>query len=130
MKIGIVLPAMALALGLAQAACAADGGGPGPNWGQEKRAVFVMTNAAHHNEILSFERQSNGSLKEYGTFRTGGRGSGGTTDPLGSQGSLTLSDDHSLLFAINAGSGEISSFLVDGPKLILVDVKPVGAALR
>jgi 6-phosphogluconolactonase (cycloisomerase 2 family) len=87
-----------------------------------------MTNAAYHNEILSFERQSDGSLKKYGTFHTGGRGSGGTTDPLGSQGSLTLSDDHSLLFAVNAGSGEISSFLVDGPKLLLVDVKPSGGS--
>jgi hypothetical protein len=38
-------------------------------------------------------------------FPTGGRGSGGVTDPLGSQGSLTLSQDHSLLFAVNARNG-------------------------
>jgi len=128
MKNAIALPAMILALGFAPAGYAAESGGPVPDSAQSKKAVFVMTNAAHHNEILSFERQSNGSLKEYGTFRTGGRGSGGTTDPLGSQGSLTLGDDHSLLFAVNAGSGEISSFLVDGPKLLLVDVKPSGGS--
>jgi len=128
MKSVIALPAIALALGLTNAACAAEGGGPGPDSAHSKKAVFVMTNAAHRNEILSFERQPDGSLKKYGTFGTGGRGSGGTTDPLGSQGSLTLSDDHSLLFAVNAGSGEISSFLVDGPKLLLVDVKPSGGS--
>ena len=128
MKSVVVLQAIALVMGLTQAGSAAEGGGAGPDSGQSKKAVFVMTNAAHRNEILSFERQSDGSLKKYGTFHTGGRGSGGTTDPLGSQGSLTLSDDHSLLFAVNAGSGEISSFLVDGPKLLLVDVKPSGGS--
>jgi 6-phosphogluconolactonase (cycloisomerase 2 family) len=128
MKSVVALQAIVLALGLTQAGSAADGGGAGPESAHSKSAVFVMTNAAHHNEILSFERQSDGSLKKYGTFHTGGRGSGGTTDPLGSQGSLTLSDDHTLLFAVNAGSGEISSFLVDGPKLLLVDVKPSGGS--
>ncbi len=128
MKNAIASSAILLALGFVQAGYAAEGGGLGPESGHSKNAVFVMTNAAHHNEILSFERQSNGSLKEYGHFHTGGRGSGGTTDPLGSQGSLTLSDDRSLLFAVNAGSGEISSFLVDGPKLLLVDVKPSGGS--
>ncbi len=128
MKNVIASSALLLALGFAQAGCAAEGDGPGPDSAHGKNAVFVMTNAAHHNEILSFARQSDGSLKKYGTFHTGGRGSGGTTDPLGSQGSLILSDDHSLLFAVNAGSGEISSFLVDGPKLLLVDVKPSGGS--
>src|SRR5579864_6753073 len=71
-------------------------------------AVFVMTNAADQNEIITYQRRADGSLQEGRSFRTGGRGSGGVTDPLGSQGSLTLSQDHSLLFAVNAGSGEIS----------------------
>jgi 6-phosphogluconolactonase (cycloisomerase 2 family) len=128
MKNVIASSAMLLALSFAPAVCAAEADGPGPDSAHNKNAVFVMTNAAHRNEILSFERQPDGSLKKYGTFHTGGRGSGGTTDPLGSQGSLTLSDDHSLLFAVNAGSGDISSFLVDGPKLLLVDVKPSGGS--
>ena len=123
MKNVIALPAMALVLGLAQAAYAAD-----TNSGDTKNAVFVMTNATRHNEVLSFQRQADGSLKPYGHFPTGGRGSGGTTDPLGSQGSLTLSEDHTLLFAVNAGSGEISSFSVHGPNLRLVDVKPSGGS--
>ena len=58
-------------------------------------AVFVMTNAAAKNEIIAFERSANGSLAETERYDTQGRGSSGVTDPLGSQGSLTLSQDHS-----------------------------------
>src|SRR6185312_4766066 len=61
-------------------------------------------------------------------FFTGGRGSGGTVDPLASQGSLTLSRDGSLLFAVNAGSGELSVFRVFGNFLWLADVVPCGGS--
>jgi 6-phosphogluconolactonase (cycloisomerase 2 family) len=91
-------------------------------------AVFVMTNSAASNEIIAFKRDSDGSLQPGKTFRTGGRGSGGVTDPLGSQGSLTLSQDHSLLFAVNAGSGDISVFRVHGADLELVNKVPCGGA--
>src|SRR5258708_33171561 len=77
-------------------------------------AVFVMTNAADWNEIVAYQRGADGSLQQGRSVRTGGRGSGGVTDPLGSQGSLTLSRDGSLLFAVNSGSGDISVFLVHG----------------
>jgi 6-phosphogluconolactonase (cycloisomerase 2 family) len=83
-------------------------------------AVFVMTNGAVRNEIVSYKRAEDGSLQEGGRFATGGRGSGGNNDPLESQGSLTLSQDHKLLFAVNAGSGEISVFRVNGWDLSLV----------
>jgi 6-phosphogluconolactonase len=73
-----------------------------------------MTNAAH-------ERTAHGALRESQRFLTGGRGSGGNNDPLESQGSLTLSQDHGLLFAVIAGSCEISVFRVDGPRLSLSD---------
>jgi 6-phosphogluconolactonase len=84
-------------------------------------AVFVMTNAATKNEIIAFERSANGSLTEAGRYDTQGRGSSGVTDPLGSQGSLTLSQDHSLLFAVNAGSGDISVFGVRHSILAFLD---------
>jgi len=48
------------------------------------------------------------------------------TDPLESQGSLTLSQDHSLLFAVNGGSGEISVFQVHGSQLTLADKETSG----
>lgn len=83
-------------------------------------AVFVMTNAADKNQIIAYKRAEDGSLSEAHRFATGGRGSGGTTDPLGSQGSLTLTADHSFLLAVNAGSGEISVFRVHGSMVALV----------
>ena len=91
-------------------------------------AVFVMTNAVGRNEVISFQRAADGSLQEGQTFATGGRGTGGVTDPLESQGSLTLSQDHSFLFAVNGGSGEISVFFVEGSKLLLVDKAVSGGA--
>jgi 6-phosphogluconolactonase (cycloisomerase 2 family) len=84
-------------------------------------AVFVMNNSVDRNEVISFARSADGTLQEAGRFATGGRGSGGNTDPLESQGSLTLSQDRSLLFAVNAGSGDISVFRVGRSKLSLVD---------
>jgi len=84
-------------------------------------AVFVMSNAVDKNEVIAYRRASDGTLEEAGRFNTGGRGSGGNNDPLESQGSLRLSEDHSLLFAVNAGSGSVSLFSVHGSQLSLVD---------
>lgn len=91
-------------------------------------AVFAMTNSVEGNQIIAYSRAANGSLIEGNHFATGGRGSGGTTDPLGSQGSLTLSQDHSLLFAVNAGTGNVSVFRVNGANLELVQVVSSGGS--
>jgi 6-phosphogluconolactonase len=84
-------------------------------------AVFAMTNSVNKNEVIAYRRAADGTLREEGRFATGGRGSGGNNDPLESQGSLTLSQDHSLLFAVNAGSGTLSVFKVHHSSLSLVD---------
>jgi 6-phosphogluconolactonase len=91
-------------------------------------AVFVMTNDATKNEVIAFQRSANGSLIETGRYDTQGRGSSGVTDPLGSQGSLTLSQDHSLLFAVNAGSGNISVFGVRRSTLAFLGKVPSGGS--
>jgi 6-phosphogluconolactonase len=91
-------------------------------------AVFIMTNDAATNEIISYERTPDGQLFVGGRFETGGRGSGGTGDPLQSQGSLTLSQNHSLLFAANAGSGTVSVFRVKDATLKLLDQVPSGGS--
>jgi 6-phosphogluconolactonase (cycloisomerase 2 family) len=88
---------------------------------QNAGAVFVMTNDVSHNQVISYGRAADGSLLETGKFATGGRGTGGTTDPLESQGSLVLSHDHSLLLAVNGGSGEVSTFHVRGTNLLFAD---------
>ena len=114
----IFVAAMALGVILPIRADAQDGGA---GRGNRASAVFVMTNSAEKNEVIAFTRTAEGTLEESGRFATGGRGSGGNTDPLESQGSLTLSQDHQLLFAVNAGSGEVSVFRVQGTVLALVN---------
>jgi 6-phosphogluconolactonase (cycloisomerase 2 family) len=94
----------------------------------DRHAVFVMTNDADRNEIIAYERAPNGTLRDAHKFPTGGRGSGGTVDPLGSQGSLLLSEDGSYLFAANAGSGTVSVFRVFGDRLQLSDQVPSGGS--
>ena len=89
--------------------------------GDDSGAVFAMTNGVDKNEIIAFRRNDDGTLQETRRFETDGRGSGGNVDPLGSQGSLVLSGDHSHLFAVNAGSGELSVFRVEGDLLSLED---------
>lgn len=93
-----------------------------------QRAVFVMTNDADANEVIAYERNPYGTLHSPRRYQTGGRGSGGTVDPLGSQGSLTLSDDGSYLLAANAGSGSVSIFRVFGSRLALTDREPSGGS--
>ncbi|HEY2039293.1 MAG TPA: beta-propeller fold lactonase family protein [Edaphobacter sp.] len=91
-------------------------------------AVFVMTNDARKNEVIAYDRAANGYLTEAGKYDTEGRGSGGVTDPLEAQGALTLSQDHSILFAANAGSGNISLFSVRRSNLVLVSKTPSGGS--
>jgi 6-phosphogluconolactonase len=86
-----------------------------------EHGVFVMTNNADSNQVIAFERSSTGTLENPHGYGTDGRGSGGTVDPLASQGSLTLSTDRAWLFAVNAGSGSVSVFRVNGAKLELTD---------
>src|SRR5260370_4849275 len=94
----------------------------------DEHAVFAMTNSVEGNQIIAYSRAANGSLVERNRYATGGRGSGGTTDPLGSQGSLTLSQNRSLLFAVNAGTGNLSVFRVSGPNLELLQVVSSGGS--
>lgn len=102
--------------------------------------MYAMTNAAEGNEILVYARAGDGVPKLVGRVSTGGRGSGGKAtspvDALGSQGSLLLSEDGRWLFAVNAGSEEISCLEVTPDGLVLRDTVssegefPVSLALR
>lgn len=81
-------------------------------------AVYVMSNDAQGNAVLTFERAPDGALVASGSYRTGGRG---TSGPLESQGALILSQNERWLFAVNAGSNEISVFAVQPSGLRLTD---------
>jgi 6-phosphogluconolactonase len=89
-------------------------------------AVYAMTNSADGNEIVMFDREANGILTLVGNVATGGDGSGGGLDELGSQNSLVLSEDDRWLLAVNAGSDEISVFKVLPEGLSLVDILSSG----
>lgn len=85
--------------------------------------VYTQTNAAGGNNVLIFDRGADGSLTPAGSVATGGLGTGAG---LGSQGSLALGKGGRLLFVVNAGSDEISSFRRIGDRLQLVDTVPSG----
>ena len=95
----------------------------------EPHVIFFMTNNADHNQVVAYKNRADDSFVETGRFETGGRGSGGSVLSLESQGSLTLSQDHSFLFAVNAGSGELSVFRVQDASLFLISKVPTGGAV-
>lgn len=101
------------------------GGGEGAGGGQpaEMGYVFSMSNAPEGNELLVFERDDDGALTSVESLPTGGMGSGAG---LGSQGAITISPDGLFLFAVNAGSDQISSFRIYDDHLALVDLVPSG----
>jgi 6-phosphogluconolactonase (cycloisomerase 2 family) len=84
-------------------------------------AVYAMTNSSVDNEVVFFDRNSEGILSNARAVSTQGTGSGSELDALGSQGALVLTDNHRWLLAVNAGSNEISVFQVLPNGLNLTD---------
>lgn len=86
-------------------------------------AVYVMTNALTGNAVVVYHRAANGELTLVDEYPTGGLGAGtGVStpeDPLGSQNALVR--HRRWLFAVNAGSDEISVFRIRRHWLELVD---------
>ncbi|HMA03880.1 MAG TPA: beta-propeller fold lactonase family protein, partial [Gemmatimonadaceae bacterium] len=83
-----------------------------PRAGDGPGAVYTLTNGVNGNAVVAFHRAQDGSLTSLGSFATGGTGVGGTIDPLTSQFAVIVNDDHDALFAVNAGSNEISGFRI------------------
>lgn len=104
-------------------------------------AVYVLTNQTS-NAVAAFDRAPDGTLTPVGQFSTGGAGNpvaqpgDPPTDPLASQGALILSDNNKFLFAVNAGSNEISVLSIGKDDLTLVDkvssggVRPISLTLH
>ncbi|HEY1582913.1 MAG TPA: beta-propeller fold lactonase family protein [Chthoniobacterales bacterium] len=78
-----------------------------PAFAQSTGAVFVNGNSAS-NEVWMYSRGTTGLLSFVGSFATQGNGGGG----LGSQGGVVLASSNRLLYAVDAGSNEISGFKV------------------
>jgi len=105
--------------------------------------LYALTNAKDGNGVAVFVRQGSGNLaaltadpsmplaadftvRPVPAFPTGGLGAGG---PLISQGAVTLSGDKRFLFAVSAGSNEVSSFLVTPSGLHFVSKVSSGGVL-
>ena len=72
-------------------------------------AVYTQTNQSGGNNIRMYSRGSDGNLTQINTYSTNGTGTGAG---LGSQGALAFNADGTLLFAVNAGSNDVSVFSV------------------
>ncbi len=72
--------------------------------------AYVMDNNPAGNRIVVFGRFSNGKFLRFGPVPTGGLGAedSAPNNPLGSQGSLLLTENSRTLYAINARSEAIS----------------------
>jgi 6-phosphogluconolactonase (cycloisomerase 2 family) len=95
------------------------------------RAVFVQTDNPAGNQVVVYDRATDGTLAQAGTYDTGGLGGaleGSVVDHLASQGSLTLDRQNGLLYAVNAGSNTISVFAVFGDRLALRQVIASGGS--
>src|ERR1051325_4796025 len=115
-------------------------GGPGPK-NLHAGAVYVLTNQTN-NAVAVFRRDANGMLTAAGEFPTGGAGDpvaqpqDPPTDPLASQGALIRSHGDRFLFAVNAGSNQISVLKIRKNELDLVDIidsggiRPISLALH
>ncbi len=102
-----------LAVSVMALAAIASGAAAGP---PHPGIVYTLSNATGGNAVLAYTLAGDGSLTPAGTFPTGGTGTGAG---LGNQGAIVLSDHGKLLFAVNAGSNDVSSFAIrkNGPEL-------------
>jgi 6-phosphogluconolactonase (cycloisomerase 2 family) len=80
--------------------------------------VFVETNNpnAGQNAVLAFRQDENGGLHQIGTFDTGGTGQVNLPKVIGPDDSsqeVVATPDGRFLFAVNQGSGSVTSFRID-----------------
>jgi 6-phosphogluconolactonase (cycloisomerase 2 family) len=114
-------------LPLAATGCSAAPGEPAASSSEDlslpifEGAVIVETNAAEANELLVYARAVDGTLRPSATVSTGGAGLG---TGLSSQGALAR--EGRWLFAVNAGSDDVSTFDLSSGTPVLVDRTPSG----
>ena len=85
--------------------------------------LFVLGNQPDGGEVFVLSRDEEGALDEIGSYATGGLGTG---EGLGSQGAIVLGEDRTHVFAVNAGSNEVSSLRIYPDHLALLDVVDSG----
>ncbi len=86
-------------------------------------AIYTLNNASSGNAVLIFSRAATGEISPAGMVSTGGLGTDGG---LGNQGALAIDANNSFLFAVNAGSDNVSVFKIQEKGLRLVGVTASG----
>lgn len=81
--------------------------------------VYTLNNDLAENRLFFYLRQPNGAISFVNSFATGGKGTG---HHLGSQGALAMNAARSMIFAVNAGTNQISSFAINQKKHSLLQV--------
>jgi 6-phosphogluconolactonase len=109
----VFLPTLALSVGCSAASSSTpsdpvDSTSAALSASDAQGAVFTLSNAANANALVAFDRAADGSLTPAGSIATGGAGSGAG---LGSQGAIVR--DGAWLFAVNAGSNDVSVFSLE-----------------
>ena len=89
--------------------------------------VFSQSNNPTGNQVYVFKRKSNGTINLFQTVKTGGKGTA-TQQPFGlpvvdSADSVVLSADRKLLFVVNDGSNNVTSFKVTSGGITRSDLK-------
>lgn len=96
--------------------------------------IYTMTNDPMDNQIITYQRLSDGSIIGTGPVSTGGKGTNLNApeaptfnDPLGTQDPLIMGYDNQYVFAVNAGSNDVTAFKVTSDYgLMLADIAPAG----
>jgi 6-phosphogluconolactonase (cycloisomerase 2 family) len=118
--VGISLAAIALLIPVVADAASKQGQGQGQQGQQGQKAaggwVVTATNNPSGNKLWVYKRGANGKLTQTGSVSTGGKGIA-SEPPFGfpivdSSGSINTTPDGKLIFVVNAGSNQVSSFRV------------------
>jgi len=119
MKIGYRAGAAALAAAALFGATATAANATTGEDGTATGTVFVQTDALTGNAVVAYDRLADGTLRQGGTYATGGDGlqlTGSVADHLASQSSLARAGGS--LFAVNGGSDTLTSFAIVGDRLV------------
>src|SRR5437899_6561694 len=82
-------------------------------------SVYIMSNSASGNQVIVYTRAADGTLTWKANYATNGLGITGLTGS--NQGGLVLSEDGQWLIVVNAGSNDISVFIVNHKGFTLAD---------
>ena len=91
--------------------------------GEDLHYIYTIDNSTADNRVLVLEQKPDGSLVTIRSLSTHGVGTGAG---LGSQGALAVSNGGRWLFAVSAGSNQITTFAVDDGNLRFVSTTSSG----